>query len=131
MKVALSNKRLLVELTDSGEAFKVVEGLLSDLPDGLVRVEGDVRRDDDVVHRGQLLKFRVVLVSLLGHVLEHECLLAFEDVQGHAEDLSGPEAVDEVRSVDDLAARRVDDDHVLAHLGDRFLDGERGLGHRW
>lgn len=50
MKVALSNKRLLVELTDSGEAFKVVEGLLSDLPDGLVRVEGDVRRDDDVVH---------------------------------------------------------------------------------
>ena len=55
MKVALSNKRLLVELTDSGEAFKVVEGLLSDLPDGLVRVEGDVRRDDDVVHWREVL----------------------------------------------------------------------------
>ncbi len=54
--IFLSHKCFFVELLDTGEALVVVEGLLGDLPNGLVGVEGDVRRDDDIMHGGQILK---------------------------------------------------------------------------
>ena len=57
--ICLSHKCFLVELLDPGEAFVVVEGLLGDLPDGLVGVEGDVGGDDDVMHGGQVLKINL------------------------------------------------------------------------
>ena len=114
----LSDKCFLVKLRDSDEPLVVVESLGGDLPDGLVRVERDVRGDDDVMHGGQFCEFGVVLVALLGHVLEHEGLLAFEDVEGGAKDFSGLETIDQVGSVDDLTSGGVDDDHVLPHLGD-------------
>ena len=67
------------------------------------------------------LQFRMVFEALLCHVLEHEGLLALEDVESGAENLSGLEAVDEVGCVDDLSSGGVDDDHVLSHLFDRVL----------
>lgn len=63
----------------------------------------------------------MIFESFLCHVLEHEGLFAFKDVQGGAKDLAGLQAVDEVGSVDDLASRRVDNDDVLLHFLDRFL----------
>ena len=54
------------------EPLVVVQGLLRDLPDALVGVEGDVRGHDDVVHGGKGSQIGQVHEAAAAHILKNK-----------------------------------------------------------
>ncbi len=112
----------------SFERGNVVEGRLTDRPEGLTREEGLMRGDHNVGERQQSAEY-VVPDDMWGQILEEQLFFFFVDVNAQVADLPALEPLDECRRVDERAATRVDDHDAGLHTSDRLcIDQVSRLG---